>query len=103
MAFDELSDIDKLRTLFDTFSEKREILRLLDQCLANHGVQVYIGRESGSSVIDGCSLVTSTYQLDGRIMGVLGVIGPTRMAYKRVIPLVDMTARLMSAALKQQH
>lgn len=103
MAFDELSDIDKLRTLFDTFNEKREILRLLDQCLANQGVQVFIGKESGFSVVDDCSMVTSTYQLDGKVMGVLGVIGPTRMAYKRVIPLVDMTARMLSAALKQQH
>jgi heat-inducible transcriptional repressor len=103
MAFNELSDLDKLRVLFEAFSEKRRILHLLDQCLSNPGVQVFIGKESGFSVLDDCSLVTSTYQLDGRVMGVLGVIGPTRMAYKRVIPLVEMTARIMSAALKQQH
>ncbi len=103
MAFNELSDLDKLRVLFEAFSEKRRILHLLDQCLSNPGVQVFIGKESGFSVLDDCSLVTSTYQLDGKVMGVLGVIGPTRMAYKRVIPLVEMTARIMSAALKQQH
>lgn len=103
MAFNELSDLDKLRVLFEAFSEKRRILHLLDQCLSNPGVQVFIGKESGFSVLDDCSLVTSTYQLDGAVMGVLGVIGPTRMAYKHVIPLVEMTARIMSAALKQQH
>lgn len=103
MAFNELSDVDKLRVLFDAFNEKRKILHLLDQCVSNKGVQVFIGKESGFSVLDDCSLVTSTYQLDGRVMGVLGVIGPTRMAYKRVIPLVEMTARMMSAALKQYH
>ncbi len=103
MAFNELSDLDKLRVLFDAFNEKRRILHLLDQCVSNPGVQVFIGKESGFSVLDDCSLVTSTYQLDGKVMGVLGVIGPTRMAYKRVIPLVEITARIMSAALKQQH
>ncbi len=103
MAFNELSDLDKLRVLFDAFNEKRRILHLLDQCVSNPGVQVFIGKESGFSVLDDCSLVTSTYQLDGKVMGVLGVIGPTRMAYKRVIPLVEVTARIMSAALKQHH
>ncbi len=103
MAFNELSDLDKLRVLFDAFNEKRRILHLLDQCVSNPGVQVFIGKESGFSVLDDCSLVTSTYQLDGKVMGVLGVIGPTRMAYKRVIPLVDVTARMLSAALKRQH
>lgn len=103
MAFNELSDLDKLRVLFDAFNEKRRILHLFDQCLLTPGVQVFIGKESGFSVLDDCSLVTATYELDNEARGVLGVIGPTRMSYKRVIPLVDITARMLSAALNQRH
>ena len=63
------------------------------------GVQIFIGEESGYDIFEQCSVVTAPYQVDGRILGVLGVIGPTRMAYDRVIPIVDMTARLLGAAL----
>jgi heat-inducible transcriptional repressor len=71
----------------------------LDQCAGAQGVQIFIGEESGYEVLDGCSVVTAPYSLDGRVLGVLGVIGPTRMAYERVIPIVDATARLLGAAL----
>jgi len=64
-------------------------------------VQTFIGEESGYKILDECSLVTSTYEVDGQVLGVLGVIGPTRMAYERVIPLVDVTAKLVSAVLNQ--
>jgi heat-inducible transcriptional repressor len=103
MEFDELSDLDRLRVLFEAFNEKRKILHLLDQCLYTQGVRVLIGKESGCNALDDCSLVTSTYAVDGKVMGVLGVIGPTRMSYKRVIPLVQSTANLLSAALNQYH
>lgn len=103
MEFEELSDLDKLRVLFETFDEKRKILNLLDQCLGNGGVQVMIGKESGFSVLDDCSLVVATYESEHGENGVLGVIGPTRMSYRRVIPLVDMTAKMVSAALNQHH
>jgi heat-inducible transcriptional repressor len=103
MEFDELSDLDRLRVLFETFEEKRKILHLLDRCMTADGVRVFIGKESGSSALEGCSLVTSTYEVDGQVVGVLGVLGPTRMAYKKVIPLVDITAKMVSAALRQYH
>jgi heat-inducible transcriptional repressor len=103
MGFHELCDIDKLRKLFDAFNKKREILSLLDQCVHGDGIQIFIGEESGYQTLDECSMVTAPYQVDGQIVGVLGVIGPTRMAYDRVIPIVDATARLLGAALNQKE
>jgi heat-inducible transcriptional repressor len=102
MEFQELCDIDRLRNLFEAFNKKREILHLLDQCVHGEGIQIFIGEESGYQMLDECSMVTAPYRVDGRIVGVLGVIGPTRMAYERVIPIVDATARLLGAALKQK-
>lgn len=99
MDFEELSDIDKLRQLFDTFKQKRDILHLLDRCSHAEGVQIYIGEESGYQVLDDLSVVTAPYEVSDDQVGVLGVIGPTRMAYERVIPIVDMTAKLLTAAL----
>ena len=102
MEFHELCDIEKLRNLFDAFNQKREILHLLDQCVHGDGIQIFIGDESGYQTLDECSMVTAPYQVDGEVVGVLGVIGPTRMAYERVIPIVDATARLLGAALNQK-
>jgi len=99
MHFRELSDVEKLRELFEAFNRKRDILHLLDQCICANGVQLFIGEESGYQVLDECSLVTAPYSVEGEVIGVLGVIGPTRMAYDRVIPIVDATARLLGAAL----
>ncbi len=103
MEFRELCDIEKLRKLFDAFNRKREILHLLDQCVHGEGIQIFIGEESGYQMLDECSMVTAPYSVDGRVLGVLGVIGPTRMAYDRVIPIVDATARLLGAALNTQR
>ncbi len=100
MGFAELSDVDTLRRLFDAFSRKRHILDLLDRSIHASGVQVFIGAESGYELLDDCSVVTAPYHLDDDTVGVLGVIGPTRMAYDRVVPIVDITARLLRAALK---
>lgn len=102
MEFHELCDIEKLRNLFDAFNQKREILHLLDQCVHGDGIQIFIGDESGYQTLDECSMVTAPYQVDGEVVGVLGVIGPTRMAYERVIPIVDATARLLGAALNHK-
>lgn len=99
MEFAELSNVDKLRQLFEAFGRKRDILHLLDQCVAADGVQIFIGEESGYEVLDECSVVTAPYRVNDELVGVLGVIGPTRMAYERVIPIVDITAKLLSAAL----
>ncbi|NIM28692.1 MAG: heat-inducible transcriptional repressor HrcA [Gammaproteobacteria bacterium] len=99
----ELADMEKLRRLFEAFSEKRELLYLLDHSLNARGVQIFIGEESGFNVLDECSVVTASYGSDDEVLGVLGVIGPTRMPYERVIPVVDITARLLTAALNRQH
>ena len=99
MDFAELSDIDTLRRLFEAFSKKRLILDLLDRSIDADGVQVFIGDESGYKILDDCSVVTAPYHLDNDTVGVLGVIGPTRMAYDRVVPIVDLTARLLETAL----
>jgi heat-inducible transcriptional repressor len=103
MEIGELSDIDKLRQLFEAFNRKRDILHLLEQALAAQGVQIFIGEESGYAVLDNCSVVTSTYESNGQVLGVVGVIGPTRMEYERVIPIVDLTARVLGTALKSLH
>jgi heat-inducible transcriptional repressor len=92
--------LDDIRQLLRAISMKGDILHLLDRCMDSEGVQLFIGNESGYSVLDECSVVTSPYHVDGDLVGVLGVIGPTRMAYDRVIPIVDATARLLSAALE---
>ena len=100
MDFAELSDIETLRGLFDAFSRKQFMLKLLDKSINATGVQVFIGRESGYQILDDCSVVTAPYHVDENNIGVLGVIGPTRMAYDRVVPIVDVTARLLESALK---
>ena len=99
MDFAELSDVDKLRKLFDAFSHKRLILDLLDRSINADGVRIFIGEESGYQIFDDCSVVTAPYHVDKDTIGVLGVIGPTRMAYDRVVPIVDITARLLEKAL----
>ena len=103
MGHAELSDVDKLRQLFEAFNKKRDILHILDQCLSARGVQIFIGEESGYQVLDECSVVTAPYSVEGRVLGVLGVIGPTRMAYERVIPLVDVSAKLLASALNSRQ
>ena len=103
MDFAELSDIETLRNLFDAFSKKQFMLTLLDKSINADGVQVFIGRESGYHILDNCSVVTAPYHVDDDHIGVLGVIGPTRMAYDRVVPIVDITARLLQSALSPNH
>lgn len=94
-------DIDKLRELFDAFERKRDLLDLLDRCSRAEGVKIFIGEEAGYEVFGNFSVVTAPYAQGNRTLGVLGVIGPTRMAYERVIPMVDITARMLSAALSR--
>ena len=94
-------DMDKLRELFDAFERKRDLLELLDRCSRADGVQIFIGEEAGYEVLGDYSVITAPYAQGTQPVGVLGVIGPTRMAYERVIPLVDITARLLTAALSR--
>jgi len=99
----ELGDVRILRGLFDTFNTKRDLLHLLDQCLRSNGVQIFIGGESGYSALEECSVVAAPYQVEGRFVGMLGVVGPTRMPYEHVIPIVDITARLLGGALSGER
>jgi heat-inducible transcriptional repressor len=100
MGLDDLADMDKLKGLFEAFNERRELLHLLDRSLKSQGVQIFIGQESGHKLLDSWSIVAAPYNSEDEVQGVLGVIGPTRMAYERVIPIVDVTARLLGRALK---
>jgi heat-inducible transcriptional repressor len=103
MDFAELCDVDKLKRLFESFNNKRDLLHLLEQAINAKGMQIFIGEESGYEVLDNCSVVTSPYEVDGKILGVLGVIGPIRMNYERVIPIVDITAKMLGAALNSSN
>lgn len=97
---DELAtNVTTLRKLFDVFERRSALMQLLDNSQKAEGVKIFIGGESGYSPLDECSMVTSPYAVDGEVVGTLGVIGPTRMAYERVIPIVDITAKLLSNAL----
>ena len=93
------NDMDRLRRLFDLFERKTQLLELLEQSERADGVKIFIGGESTLVPLDECSIVTAPYEVDGQVVGTVGVIGPTRMAYERVIPIVDVTAKLVSSAL----
>ncbi len=103
MGVAELASVDKLKRLFEAFNERRDFLSLLDESLKADGVQIFIGQESGYQIPNDVSVIAAPYSLDQNVMGVLGVIGPTRMAYERVIPIVDLTAKLLSAALNSRR
>jgi heat-inducible transcriptional repressor len=100
MGVQELADLERLRELFDAFSRKREILQLLERTALAPGVRIFIGEETGLAPLDGVSLVTAPYTAGGQVLGVLGVIGPTRMAYDRVIPVVQAAADVLGDALR---
>ena len=95
------SDMERLRRLFDLFEKKTQLLELLEQSERADGVKIFIGGESQLVPLDECSIVSAPYEVNGQIVGTVGVIGPTRMAYERVIPIVDVTAKLLSSALSQ--
>ena len=96
------SNMKRLRELFDLFEQRTALMQLLDISQRADGIQIFIGGESGLAPLDECSVVTAPYEVDGQIVGSVGVIGPTRMAYERVIPIVDITAKLLSSALTYQ-
>jgi heat-inducible transcriptional repressor len=101
MAYSELANLPRLRELFEAFQQKNELLQLMEVCAHAPGVRLFIGEESGFTALDGCSVVTASYGAQGRVLGAIGVIGPTRMAYERVIPVVQATAGLLSDALNR--
>ena len=100
LQVDDLSaSVTSLRKLFEVFERRTSLMQLLDNSQRAEGIQIFIGGESGYLPLDECSMVTAPYEADGQVVGTLGVIGPTRMAYERVIPIVDITAKLLSNAL----
>jgi len=102
MGHAELNNMETLKELFDAFHSKRDMYHLLEQCVSADGVQIFIGRESGYDALGECSLVTAPYESDGKVLGVLGVVGPKRMAYDQVVPVVDIASKLLSAALNSR-
>lgn len=96
------SNMKRLRELFDLFEQRTALMQLLDVSHRAEGIQIFIGGESGLAPLDECSVIAAPYEVDGQIVGSVGVIGPTRMAYERVIPIVDITAKLLSSALTYQ-
>ncbi|MFM2396388.1 MAG: hypothetical protein RLZZ434_970 [Pseudomonadota bacterium] len=104
LQVDELStNVTSLRKLFELFERRTSLMQLLDNSQHAEGIQIFIGGESGYLALDECSMVTAPYEADGQVVGTLGVIGPTRMAYERVIPIVDVTAKLLSNALNNSN
>ena len=103
MGLQDLDSMDRMKQLFETFNEKRDMLYLLERCERAEGVNLFIGKEAGFEAFGECSVVSTTYRVNDDDLGVLGVIGPTRMPYDRVISVVDATAKILSAALNRQN
>lgn len=99
---DWMANMDRMRAAFDLFEHKSRLLQLLETSGRAQGVQIFIGGESEIQALDEMSLVVAPYEVDGRVVGTLGVIGPTRMDYERMIPIVDITAKLLSSALSRE-
>lgn len=95
------TDLGRLKTLFDAFSQKKDIIDLLDRCSGSKGMQIFIGKESGYGMFDDLSLITAPYSVNEEVIGVLAVVGPTRIPYQKVIPTVDITAKILGSVLNQ--
>jgi len=103
MQYDDMADMHKMRQLFQAFQEKQQIINMLNHVHQAQGVQIYIGKESGYEPFSSCSVVTKSYQIDDNTIGVLGVIGPTRMSYNKIIPIVDITAKILGSTLNKSN
>lgn len=101
LNYQEFADSEKLRQLYNSFSQQGTLLELFDKSLQAPGLKVFIGSECGDELYQGCSLVTRPYEVEGQVLGVLGVIGPSRMNYQKVVPEVDVTAKILSSLLKK--
>ena len=100
VRYSDGKDGDQLQQMLKMFNQKRDMLGLLDRCIQAEGVKIFIGNEVGIEGLGDCSVISAPYSVDGQVLGVLGVIGPTRINYDRIIPVVDVTARLLGEALK---
>ena len=103
LSHPEFGDANKMREILRAFEEKERLLQMLGDCMQADGVQIFIGSETPLKEIAGMSLITSTYVSEGNTIGLLGVIGPTRMGYSNVIPIVDYTAQLVSRLLTERR
>jgi len=101
LNYQELANADKLKSLFHAFDHHSDMLNLLDKSMNAQGVQVFIGQECGNEIYQDCSIVTTPYEVEGEVMGVLGVVGPSRMNYEKVVPKVDITAKILGSLLKK--
>ena len=97
----EFKDVDKMKAVFKAFEEKNIIIRLLDKTIGGEGIQIFIGAETEDSEIQDCTIIASPYQKEGITLGALGVIGPTRMSYNTVIPIVDYTAKVVTRIIEE--
>jgi len=98
---DLASNMARLRELFELFEQKTTLMQILDLSIRAQGVQIFIGGESGIAPLDECSVITAPYEVEGKVVGTVGVIGPTRLAYERVIPIADLPAKLLPSALSR--
>ncbi|WP_319381447.1 heat-inducible transcriptional repressor HrcA [Thiomicrorhabdus sp.] len=101
LNYQELADSERLKALFQAFDQHNNMLNLLDKSMQAKGVQVFIGNECGSDIYRDCSIITRPYEIDGETLGVLGVVGPSRMDYQKVVPKVDVTAKILESLLKK--
>jgi len=101
VRYSDSADTEKMQQMLETFSQKRKMLGLLDRCIQAEGVKIFIGKEVGIEGLGDCSVISAPYSVKGELLGVLGVIGPTRINYDKIIPVVDVTARLLGAALNK--
>ncbi len=97
------TDLGQLKSLFEAFSQKKVIIDMLDRCTQSNGLQIFIGKESGNKMFDDLTLITAPYAVGKDVIGVLAVVGPTRIPYQKVIPTVDMTAKILASVLNQNH
>ncbi|MDX1352660.1 MAG: heat-inducible transcriptional repressor HrcA [Thiomicrorhabdus sp.] len=101
LNYQELASSEKLKALFNSFEQHNEMVSLLDKSMQAQGVQVFVGRECGNEIYQDCSIITKPYEVEGEVLGVLGVVGPSRMNYQKVVPKVDMTAKILGSLLKK--
>lgn len=101
LNYQELASSEKLKALFNAFDEHTHMLNLLDKSMQAQGMQVFVGNECGNEIYQGCSIITTPYEVEGEVLGVLGVVGPNRMNYEKVVPRVDVTAKILGSLLKK--
>lgn len=101
LRYPELCEVEKMKAIFEAFEEKSILIKLLDKCMTAQGVQIFIGSESKCNAMEGCSIIAAPYVTEKNVLGTLGVIGPMRMDYGRVIPIVSYTAQVLGELVEE--